>query len=48
MAEKIDLIKEKLAEKLSEQNGFCGIIFGEINNYTCIEIPKEKITIARY
>ena len=39
MAEKIDLLKEKL----SEQNGFTGVIFGEIYNYPCIEIPKEKI-----
>lgn len=39
MAEKIDLLKEKL----SEQNGFSGVIFGEIYNYPCIEIPKEKI-----
>lgn len=39
MAEKIDLLKEKL----TEQNGFSGVISGEINNYPCIEIPKEKI-----
>src|SRR5436853_7241889 len=39
MAEKTDLLKDKL----TEQNGFNGVVFGEINDYTCIEIPKEKI-----
>ncbi len=32
-----------IKEKLTEQNGFNGVVFSEINSYPCIEIPKEKI-----
>jgi NADH-quinone oxidoreductase subunit C len=39
MAEIITSIKEKL----TEQNGFSGVIFDEIIDYPRIEIPKDKV-----
>ena len=39
MAETIDCIREKI----SQGSEFEGVIFGEIYNYTCIELPAEKL-----
>ncbi|RPI18793.1 MAG: NADH-quinone oxidoreductase subunit C [Ignavibacteriae bacterium] len=35
---------EEIKQKLSVNNEFSGVKYSTINNYNCIEVPKEKIT----
>jgi NADH-quinone oxidoreductase subunit C len=39
MTETLSLIRQRIAES----SDFQGIVFGEIRNYTCIEVPVDKI-----
>jgi NADH-quinone oxidoreductase subunit C len=39
-------IINKIKERLSEANGFQGIVFSEINDFPRIELPKDKLLEA--
>jgi NADH-quinone oxidoreductase subunit C len=37
---------EQIKEKFSQNSSLSGAVFGTINNYACIEIPKEHLITA--